>query len=178
MKRFTKILTMVLVVASLCMVTLPALAVSMTNATVGVPSGQTLNLRKTPSSSGTILYKPSSGTKITVDSSLTDATWITVTSYAQTCYGMRQFIDTSTVSNPTSANLFGSGNLAQSGTVKAAVFNLQWVLKRLGYNPGTIDGIFGSGTKSAVEAFQAAEGLTVDGIVEPATKTALINALP
>lgn len=50
---------------------------------------------------------------------------------------------------------------------------LQHALNQLGYgNSGTrsLDGSFGSGTRSAVMAFQRANGLTVDGIVGMATK--------
>ena len=50
---------------------------------------------------------------------------------------------------------------------------LQRALKRAGYDAGTIDGIFGSRTETAVRAFQRANGLTVDGIVGPRTWAAL-----
>jgi len=42
---------------------------------------------------------------------------------------------------------------------------LQTNLNSLNYPAGTVDGIFGSKTKSAVMAFQKATGLVVDGIV-------------
>lgn len=42
---------------------------------------------------------------------------------------------------------------------------LQERLKALGYNVGSIDGINGSQTQTAIKAFQRAKGLTVDGIV-------------
>lgn len=50
---------------------------------------------------------------------------------------------------------------------------LQRALRRAGYDAGTIDGIFGSGTEAAVRAFQRANGLTVDGIVGSRTWAAL-----
>ena len=42
---------------------------------------------------------------------------------------------------------------------------LQLALQRAGYDPGAIDGIFGTRTLDAVTAFQRANGLTSDGIV-------------
>lgn len=60
---------------------------------------------------------------------------------------------------------------------RAKVYNLQWTLKELRYNPGTPDGKFGQGTESAVRQFQKAKGLTVDGKVGSATRQALIDAL-
>ncbi|HEY9651193.1 MAG TPA: peptidoglycan-binding domain-containing protein, partial [Coleofasciculaceae cyanobacterium] len=53
------------------------------------------------------------------------------------------------------------------------VKQLQQRLKDKGYNPGTIDGVFGLGTKSAVRAFQKANNLEADGIVGQQTWNAL-----
>lgn len=36
-----------------------------------------------------------------------------------------------------------------------------------------IDGLFGSGTEEAAKEFQGQRGMTVDGIVGPATRSAL-----
>ncbi len=46
---------------------------------------------------------------------------------------------------------------------------LQSLLRRIGYNPGPVDGIFGSQTRQAVIAFQRDNGLVPDGVVGPAT---------
>ena len=59
------------------------------------------------------------------------------------------------------------------GSSGAEVKTLQTKLKRWGYYTGSIDGVFGSGTKKAVIAFQKKNGLTPDGIVGPATLKAL-----
>lgn len=50
-----------------------------------------------------------------------------------------------------------------------AVRKLQELLNALGYDCGSVDGIFGSKTKAAVLAFQKGNGLGVDGIVGPLT---------
>jgi peptidoglycan hydrolase-like protein with peptidoglycan-binding domain len=50
---------------------------------------------------------------------------------------------------------------------------LQFLLDRRGYSPGGIDGVFGTGTASAIASFQTAAGLAVDGIAGPATIDAL-----
>lgn len=59
-----------------------------------------------------------------------------------------------------------------------AVRNLQTDLNALGYAfPSGIDGRFGSETLGNVRAFQAAKGLTTDGIAGTQTLTALANAI-
>ena len=59
------------------------------------------------------------------------------------------------------------------GSSGEEVKTLQTKLKRWGYYTGSIDGVFGSGTKKAVIASQKKNGLTPDGIVGPATLKAL-----
>ncbi len=53
------------------------------------------------------------------------------------------------------------------------VKTIQTKLKRWGYYTGSIDGIFGAKTKSAVQYFQRKNGLTADGIVGSATAKAM-----
>jgi peptidoglycan L-alanyl-D-glutamate endopeptidase CwlK len=55
----------------------------------------------------------------------------------------------------------------------ADVSRLQERLKELGFNPGKIDGDFGTGTEAAVIAFQRSEGLLADGVVGVNTLRAL-----
>ncbi|MEJ1995553.1 MAG: peptidoglycan-binding domain-containing protein [Limibacillus sp.] len=45
----------------------------------------------------------------------------------------------------------------------AAVSRVQAALTRLGYDPGPIDGIYGSKTEQAIRSYQRNNGLTVDG---------------
>jgi peptidoglycan hydrolase-like protein with peptidoglycan-binding domain/TPR repeat protein len=59
------------------------------------------------------------------------------------------------------------------GTDAALVRSLQRRLDSSGFTPGPIDGIFGPRTEHAVELFQSAHGLVVDGIAGPATLSAL-----
>jgi peptidoglycan hydrolase-like protein with peptidoglycan-binding domain len=57
----------------------------------------------------------------------------------------------------------------QPGAVRA----LQARLGSLGFYSGPVDGVWGSGTESAVESFQRSRGLQADGQLGPATVTAL-----
>ena len=71
--------------------------------------------------------------------------------------------------------------LSASGTLKigdkgAAVKSLQRALITLGYLSGAADGIYGTKTYLAVEAFQQDSRLTVDGMAGPATLTRLEKA--
>jgi len=57
------------------------------------------------------------------------------------------------------------------------VKKLQQKLSELGYNVGTIDGIFGSKTESAVLKFQSDKGLHIDGVVGNQTWSALFQEI-
>jgi len=59
------------------------------------------------------------------------------------------------------------------GSRGSDVVALQERLTALGYNPGTPDGNFNSGTAAAVIAFQRAKGLPADGVVGAQTWAAL-----
>jgi predicted chitinase len=56
------------------------------------------------------------------------------------------------------------------------VRKLQQRLKALGYDIGSIDGVFGPSTDRCVKAFQGDHGLAADGLVGPATSSALMSA--
>ncbi len=59
--------------------------------------------------------------------------------------------------------------LSKLGSTGSEVRNIQTRLKSWGYNIGTVDGIYGTRTESAVKQFQRNNGLTPDGIAGPAT---------
>lgn len=55
------------------------------------------------------------------------------------------------------------------GSTGPEVEKAQEQLKALGFDPGTIDGIFGENTETAVIAFQQAKGISPDGEIGPIT---------
>jgi lipoprotein-anchoring transpeptidase ErfK/SrfK len=57
-------------------------------------------------------------------------------------------------------------------------FEVQVTLDRLGYSPGSIDGLSGPQTKAALEAYQHRNGLPVTGIVDRATRNKLLINAP
>jgi len=65
----------------------------------------------------------------------------------------------------------------RQGAKGPKVQQLQEILKALNLDPGTIDGIFGGDTVTAVKQFQSKKGLDADGLVGKGTQDALNNAL-
>ena len=61
----------------------------------------------------------------------------------------------------------------RQGSKGDEVKEVQRRLKKWGYYNGSVDGVFGAGTRAAVIAFQKKNGLTADGIVGKATYQAL-----
>ena len=74
-------------------------------------------------------------------------------------------------------NIFVNGNtvlaLSKYGSRGSEVTQIQTKLKRWGYYKGSVDGIYGSQTVSAVKYFQRKNGLTVDGIAGKNTLAAM-----
>lgn len=70
-----------------------------------------------------------------------------------------------------------NSSAAQTKVVEALSANenkaVQQKLKELGFYKGSVDGVYGSGTRSAVIAFQKSRGLSADGIVGKKTAQAL-----
>ncbi|MDF2841213.1 MAG: putative peptidoglycan-binding protein [Clostridia bacterium] len=57
-----------------------------------------------------------------------------------------------------------------------SIKEIQTALKKLGYYTGSVDGVTGSKTKSAIQKFQKANKLTADGVVGTTTKNKLVSA--
>ena len=77
---------------------------------------------------------------------------------------------------PTATPAVGTYTLLKKGSRGNSVMQLQQRLISLHYLTGTADGIYGTGTESAVKAFQKANGLTADGIAGSATQKKLYSS--
>jgi peptidoglycan hydrolase-like protein with peptidoglycan-binding domain len=63
--------------------------------------------------------------------------------------------------------------MLSNGSRGDAVKALQAKLQAMGFNPGTVDGVFGPKTDQAVRRYQEQNGLQIDGIAGPETFTSL-----
>lgn len=80
----------------------------------------------------------------------------------------------SEVKNDDNSTISSTGYVVlEEGSEGDAVRKLQKALKDMGYYSGSVDGSYGSGTASAVMAFQRMNDLTVDGKAGPATQRVL-----
>lgn len=68
---------------------------------------------------------------------------------------------------------FSVQTLSQMGSTGSEVRQIQTRLKSWGYYKGTVDGVYGTGTRNAVIAFQRKNGLTADGVSGSATLRAI-----
>lgn len=85
--------------------------------------------------------------------------------YSTVIYGPDLIKETGGLSEPL--------QLLKEGSSGPLVKQLQKLLSDKGFNPGTIDGVFGLGTKAAVRSFQKANSLEADGVVGSKTWNAL-----
>ena len=66
---------------------------------------------------------------------------------------------------------------AEGPVSRDTVLAVQRMLSQLDYQPGPIDGLFGTRTEKAVEAFQSDIGHPTDGVIAPALVLALVEAV-
>lgn len=103
----------------------------------------------------------------------------TETAAAATGYSLNQFIrEVQNALGVTVDGIVGPETINATitiGTAKnnchAAVMAIQKRLKALGFDPGTVDGDFGSKTRAAVVAFQKKNGCVPDGFITAKNKT-------
>lgn len=81
----------------------------------------------------------------------------------------------STTTTPSGTGASGSADtvVLRVGSKGSAVEKAQRALAAAGFDPGTVDGIFGPKMKAAVIAFQKSRGLTADGSIGPKTQAEL-----
>ena len=106
--------------------------------------------------------------------------WGSTTKQLKSKYGVpANFMSTwKTANTPSVPTTPTSKSYLSKGDRGDEVKTMQTMLNACGYNCGKADGIFGSGTDTAVRNFQKANGLTVDGKYGNASKaklTALFN---
>ncbi len=80
-------------------------------------------------------------------------------------------------SSSNSSTTSSSTSTTSAGRSTAAVSGMQMALASVGCYSGAVDGINGPATTRALKAFQAASGLTVDGVYGIQTKSKLLAAV-
>ena len=63
----------------------------------------------------------------------------------------------------------------EGSPIKGDIFHAQVLLDLAGFSPGVIDGREGTSLKQAIRGFQEASGLDVSGVLDPATRQALLR---
>ena len=66
---------------------------------------------------------------------------------------------------------------AGADSTRDRIANLQRALRRLGYDPGPVDGIPGARTRAAIRAFQTDAGLPVNGLISERLESAVLAAI-
>jgi len=75
------------------------------------------------------------------------------------------------------SKIAGSAMHSPNPSPSASIRLLQQELKNLGFDPGEVDGLFGSKTIAALKAFQKSKGLPQTGKLDAATDAALTEAM-
>ena len=178
MKNMKKILALALVIVSVLAISIPALAASgVVDTSHGSTPGGSVNYysgyNSTVSTSG-LTKKGTLSNNTNVSVTNQNDHWYKITINGNTRYVLRQFVR---VSGREWEIRYGTMELNLGCSWTRYVKQLQTDLNALGYNAGAVDGAFGSGTRSALEDFQADYNLTVDGRCGPATKAKLYSLI-
>ena len=123
---------------------------------------------------GALVSRSFSGGVETTTSLVTTTATLTTTLTAPTTPSTT--LTTTTSSTPTTPATLPEDVVLRRGAKGVAVRQVQEALVALGYST-TIDGKFGPATAQAVKSFQASSDLTDDGVVGPATLSALSAAV-
>ena len=162
-----------------CLSVLPAVAESFPL------SGYTttnLNVRQKPSASAQVLFTIPSGDMALITGE--DDLYYIITYEGQQGFALKQYfkvIDGSVnlpAVTPAPEGSAAAYQVLYSGSKGDAVTALQSALKELGFYSGKTDGDFGSGTRAAVVAFQAKNGLAQNGTADGAMQALLYEGKP
>jgi len=175
-KHMKKLIALAMVAVSILAISIPALAASgyVDSSNGAVPGGSVnyysgYNENTTSNTGLTKIGSLPNGTSITVYAVSDTAHWYRFVIGGQNRYILRQFVN---VAGSEWEIAYGTTNLTL-GSRGRYVTRLQTDLSNAGYNPGPIDGKYGSATRNAVYSFQSDNGLSYDGIAGPETKAAL-----
>ena len=142
-----------------------------------------LNLRQQPSASAKVVLTIPSGDMALITGE--SGNYYIVTYEGKQGYALKQYfrVVDSGISLPAVTPApeeagAGSYEVLYSGSQGEAVTALQSALKELGFYSGKTDGEFGSGTRSAVTAFQAKNGLSQTGSADAGTQALLYEGKP
>ena len=142
-----------------------------------------LRLRQQPNNSATVLCTIPSGDMVVITGD-SGSYYIAVYEGVQG-YALKQYLNAvnggvnlPAVSPAPDSGASSAYPLLYSGSQGDAVKALQSALKELGFYTGALDGSFGSGTRSAVVAFQKSNGLTETGTADAAAQTLLYEGKP
>ncbi len=138
-----------------------------------------VNMRRSPSSSSVILEKLPAGAELTVEGE--SGKYLKVLFGGKSGYVMAEFVYVRTVSTPTpspAANVNNAYIPLSRGSSGKEVKALQQALKELKYLSGTADGEFGSQTETAVKACQKKNGSAETGTADAAFQTLLYENKP
>ncbi len=160
----------------------PALSVKTkgeTQLTATVVVNDSLNIRKSASTSAAIVTTVQNGQAVLILETLDG--WykvqLTVNGTTYTGYAHADYIRLDKAVDTTCPYTEPVATL-RKGDNNDGVKWLQWHLAQLGYlDEGSVDGSFGAMTETAVKNFQEDKALTVDGLVGSGTRAALKNAL-